>query len=255
VIKSSLTDGAAEDLLRLYSYILNNHEKNIALSQEIKRHPVELNQIAIELMVHVVQGDMRYSIKRIDSAFEEQYSLEQIYRDIITPIMYKVGDMWENGKISTAVEHLTSATISKLINHIQEKSGNIKPAKGAVVVTSVSNEYHFLGSKIVAALFEHRGWNVKFLGPNVPQKDLIQLLESDQSQVLAVSITMIYNLQELIEMINSIKKNPKLKKLKIMVGGLLVQMYPKLHTFLKVDHVASSIDDGLAAMERFKTQV
>jgi DNA-binding XRE family transcriptional regulator len=49
---------------------------------------------------------------------------------------------------------------------------------------------HFIGARMVADLCLARGWNVDFLGPNVPNDAVIEMIKARHPQVLALSVTM-----------------------------------------------------------------
>lgn len=78
--------------------------------------------------------------------------------------MYEVGNLWERGEISVAEEHLASSIISRIMSTIYSKFITFENTRGKAVVTATANEFHKLGSRIVADSLEMNGWDVNHLG-------------------------------------------------------------------------------------------
>ena len=69
-------------------------------------------------------------------------------------------------------EHLATAISESLLNLTYPRLF-AQPRNGkSAVVTCVSNEYHQIGGKMVADIFELNGWRGHFLGANMPEADL-----------------------------------------------------------------------------------
>ena len=100
----------------------------------------------------------------LDSAPE----LRTLYEQLVRRSLYQVGELWEQGKISVATEHLATAISESLLNLTYPRLF-AQPRNGkSAVVTCVSNEYHQIGGKMVADIFELNGWRGHFLGANMP---------------------------------------------------------------------------------------
>ena len=58
----------------------------------------------------LVQGNADACSKAISDALEKGLSLANIYCDVITPAQAKMGELWHEGEISIAQEHLATMT-------------------------------------------------------------------------------------------------------------------------------------------------
>jgi methanogenic corrinoid protein MtbC1 len=68
--------------------------------------------------------------------------LRTIYEDLVRRSLYEVGELWEQGKISVATEHLATAICESLLNLTYPRLF-AQPRNGkSAVVTCVANEYH-----------------------------------------------------------------------------------------------------------------
>ncbi len=72
--------------------------------------------------------------------------------------LYDVGELWEQGKISVAGEHLATA-ISEGLLHLSYPRLFAAPRSGRLAVVAASvGERHQFGARMVADMFELHGW-------------------------------------------------------------------------------------------------
>ncbi len=74
---------------------------------------------------------------------------------------------------------------------------------------------------MVADLFEFHGWRSYFLGANTPQRDLLDLIQEKKPDAVALSLTVYFNLDHLIQVTMAIQ--PEYPKIPILVGGQAFQ--------------------------------
>ena len=84
---------------------------------------------------------------------------------------------------------------------------------------SAGEELHEIGIRMVTDFFELDGWNTVYLGSNISINSVIKELRDGEANLLAISITMGNNIQFAIDLINQIKRDSVLSKIKIIVGG------------------------------------
>ncbi|PRY99957.1 B12-binding domain-containing protein [Marinilabilia salmonicolor] len=172
------------------------------------------NQQFLDALLH---GDRTLASDILKKVHREGYSVEDIYELLIKPALYQAGVLWETGKISVATEHLASAVVEALLNEMYYHILSLNQKKNKVVVSCVENEFHQIGSRMVADIFELNGWNTSFLGANTPTSELIHFIKDKEPHILALSLTLSQNLSLLDKMINSIRK--ELPDISIIIGG------------------------------------
>ncbi len=153
----------------------------------------------------------------VKKLIQNNYSIIDIYENIIKKSLYEVGELWEYNKISVATEHLASAISEAIINEhyfsiiAQQKIGK------TVLLASVENEYHQIGIKMISDLFEMNGWNSYFLGSNTPTVDIISFAKTIPLDFMAISLSIYFHLPELEKMIRIFRQ--EFPKTPILVGG------------------------------------
>jgi MerR family transcriptional regulator, light-induced transcriptional regulator len=109
--------------------------------------------------------------------------------EVIVPCLVRIGDAWERGEIGVAAEHYASAFIrGKLLSLLQ----SYPMRRGAPLILSgcPAEEYHEIGSLILALLLRHDGYRVEYLGPDLPLADLAEYARYQHPRLICLSVTL-----------------------------------------------------------------
>ncbi len=143
--------------------------------------------------------------------------LPTLYEDLIQRALYDIGLLWERGRISVADEHLASAISEGVMALAYPHLFALPRGKHSALITCAANEHHQIGAKMVADLFEMRGWRGFFLGANAPYRDVLDLIAAKRPDVACLSLTVYFNLDKFIELAESIRN--AFPDLPILAGG------------------------------------
>jgi methanogenic corrinoid protein MtbC1 len=143
--------------------------------------------------------------------------LRTLYEDLVQRSLYEVGDLWERGRISVATEHFATAITESLLNLVYPRLFAQPRCGKTAIVACVANEYHQIGGKIVADLFELNGWRGYFLGANTPVRDLNSLIAEKHPDVVALSVSVAFSLDTLIRAAAEVRA--AFPTVPILVGG------------------------------------
>ncbi len=174
---------------------------------------IDLNDYTEQLLM----GNRQACSKLIRQAIKNGYTVEDVYEKIFRPSLYRVGELWEQNKISVAAEHLATAITESLMIELYPMIFSSNRIGRKIVVTSIADELHQIGAKMIADVFEMNGWDTFFLGANTPREELLTFIEEQSPDVVALSISIYFNFNNLLETISQI--HSKFPKLKIIVGG------------------------------------
>lgn len=148
-------------------------------------------------------------------------SIEDLYEDLFRVSLYMVGTLWETNKISVATEHMATAITEGLLNELYEQIISQKRYPKSVVLACVENEKHQVGIKMVGDIFEKNGWESFFLGAGLPTGELIRFINQSNPTLLAVSLSVYFNLPNLLKMLTALRS--AFPDLPIIVGGQAIQ--------------------------------
>ena len=183
---------------------------------------------AKQYLSFLLQGKRQNASQLIMEAIAQGVTIKEIYMDVFQPSQLEVGRLWQTNQISVAQEHYctvsTQMIMSQLFPHIltSEKNGN------NLLAICVGGELHEIGMRIVADFFEMEGWDTYYIGANTPTNTIIDTLNVQHFDIIAISATITYNILYVKELIQSIRGAHADKEIKILVGGRPFNIAPRL---------------------------
>ncbi len=239
----------------IYKWLISRHDDMISIAMSDIEYSPPISEKWLELRNNfqsaLLDGDHRKALALAQESTKTHSELQDFYLHIIQPSMYAIGMMWEKAEISVAQEHLASAIVGRVMASISmEKSVNIKE-KGRAIVTASPNEFHEIGAWMIADVLEHDGWDIRYLGANMPKDDLLLFIRTFIPDVLAISVTMPFNLNYAKDVITQLKGENRLKNIKVMVGGRVFNETPKLWKSTGADGFAPNLEEAKSLARRW----
>ncbi len=187
----------------------------------------------------LLKGDKKKCIQIVSRISNESSRLEDIYMGLIQRSMYRIGDLWDKGRISIAEERIASDISLNIIDLLYPKAAASKKKGLKVLITCIDKEHHSIGARMVSDLFELNGWDSTFIGPCVPHSDIMTIVRSTRANLIGISSNFYINVRRLIELIEEIKKEFPLQE--IIVGGQIFSGGGEeiLRNYKKVSYAAS----------------
>lgn len=161
------------------------------INQEVLRLTQQSTEFAVhidQLIIAMTDLDEEY-FERTLSGLIFRFSFEQTVTEIIYPFLEKIGVLWQTENISPAHEHFISNLIrQKLMVAIDSLPIPSKTAKRAVLFLP-EHELHEMGLLFGYYLLRKAGVRVLYLGQAVPFKDLENVYDIFQPEILLTSLT------------------------------------------------------------------
>ena len=184
--------------------------------------PIDSQQNTIEslrsrLSKSLLIGDRPSAQSIVDESVRLNLSTANIYNQIIGPTLTHIGELWHEGSISIAHEHLSTQILQEFIETIYQSTAKMTDIGAKIIVTSPEGERHWIGSKMFANLLAIEGWDVHFLGPETPLDDLVSYAKEVRPNVIALNAVFensITKLEKYINGLNSLATPPL-----IIIGG------------------------------------
>jgi DNA-binding transcriptional MerR regulator len=105
-------------------------------------------------------------------------------REIILPLGEVIGDLWALGKLSVAAEHMASEVV---VQRLKAELAAATPAGPVLQAACLPGEHHEWGFLVTLLELKASGWQVEYLGPDLPLSDLADAAWTTGPQVLALS--------------------------------------------------------------------
>jgi methanogenic corrinoid protein MtbC1 len=179
----------------------------------------ELALITQVFLAAILSGKRQPAINIIDEALRAGHSHVNLYVDVFAQSLYRVGELWEANKINVAQEHLATAITQYAIAGIYARLPDAEIDRGSMVITGVSGEMHHIGATLVADAMEANGWNVQFLGSNLPASSVVDAIEQSSADILCISTTIIANLHSVADLTRLVRARLGEHAPKIVLGG------------------------------------
>lgn len=208
---------------------------------------METKNICNEYLQAALNAERFRCHKIIDDALVSGMTILEVYEKVFYPVMVHVGELWQHNEINVAQEHLVTAITQNIISTIYPTL--LKYSKNSVngnaIVVCPGNELHELGARMLSDLWEMEGWDVSYLGANLPVEYIADTLNNGDYQILALSCTISFNLKYVKETIEKVRSNTNFDG-DIVVGGRVFNIDTSLKDYVVADyHVAdlySAID-------------
>lgn len=167
----------------------------------------------------VLSSDRRAAMNVVEHSLRSSEPAS-VYVDVIATAMHAVGRLWQGNKISVAREHMATATTQYVLAQVYSQHSPPDHSRGKAVVSGMQGEFHQLGAHMVADVLDYDGWDVRFLGTNMPHDGILAAIEEHHATVVGLSATMLLSTPKLVALIDDIKR--RLPSTRILVGGSLV---------------------------------
>jgi methanogenic corrinoid protein MtbC1 len=226
---------------------LRTSDQNIFESDEPIHHE-------LDAAINKVKADLSYGLYHYNEKIASQtfrralslYPIDQILEEIVKPIMIEIGEDWHNGEIPVALEHFTTQFfIQQILSMIVGSSPPTRPT--TILAAGAPYETHQIGILSIVLLLRWRGWDVKYLGPNLSLDRLEEALSKLNPQLLLFTATREESAEALRELPQLISNLP-LPHPQILVGGQGIHSITPLDAEMQIA-VEGSLGDIINQIE------
>lgn len=194
----------------------------------------------------LLAGNQDESLAIVAAAMEAGHGLVDIELHIIQPALYRIGEQWQANRVSVAQEHMATA-IAQVIMTIGLLRSPPPPAIGKrVLLACVEGNNHMIGLRMVADAFQLSGWDIQYLGANVPTTALLNQVSDWQPDLVGLSVSFPQQLKVVKTIIAGLQARFGSARPPIIVGGLAINRFSQLASAVGAD---ASGADALAAVD------
>jgi methanogenic corrinoid protein MtbC1 len=217
------------------------------LQEETDLAPDHLGATARVYLQAVLQGDRQVACS-IAREFLRERSLPRLYLEVIEPVQHEVGRLWETNVISVADEHMATAVTQFVMAQCFPLLQRPSLCHGKIVLTGVEEELHHVGANMVADVLEAHGWDVRYLGTNLPHRSILQAIREHQADWVGISATTLLSLPQVSRLIAEIRTTFNGKGPRIVVGGSAFRVSPDAWREVGADAVGRSLDEAIGLL-------
>lgn len=143
-----------------------------------------------EILSECLEAIINYDAKKFESILlntSARLTQPVLIEDVVIPLVYKIGDMWHNGELRVANEHLASSVIRSFLFNLLE-SYSINDSAPVLISATPRGQEHELGALIAGVIAASAGWKVVYLGSNLPAEEIGSVVSYLNARVVAISL-------------------------------------------------------------------
>ncbi|KQU05892.1 hypothetical protein ASG68_24290 [Rhizobium sp. Leaf453] len=133
-------------------------------------------------------------VRRLDQAgLEAQLGIRLVAmgsnafaQEFVLPLLQEVGDLWAQGLLSTAAEHMLSASLRSLLG-AAVRIGNPYTPRATALFATPEGDLHEFGLLSAAIAAQAQGIRTIYLGPQVPTEELAKAAKSTGARFIVLS--------------------------------------------------------------------
>ena len=108
-------------------------------------------------------------------------------REMLAPLLNEVGNRWKDGRLRIAHEHMATPIVNTFLSAMNARC-QVLPGAPLVVVATPSGHLHELGALLAASHAHEAGWDVLYLGPNLPAEEIATAARARGVRAIMLSI-------------------------------------------------------------------
>lgn len=152
-----------------------------------------------------------------------EFSKPVFLKDVLIPLIESIGELWHSGDLRISQEHFATSVIAGLLVRLREnetKSDNSR----TIIICSPTGQKHELGALAASVIIASYGWNVVYLGADLPAEEIAFSAQKTNASAIAMSVVFPFNETQLQTEI--IKLHKYLPDTRIIIGSKLLNKLP-----------------------------
>lgn len=106
---------------------------------------------------------------------------------LLVPLMTTIGDRWLRGELRPMHEHMATAAVRSFMGSLQS-AYRVPSSAPQLIVTTPAGQLHELGALVAACAAAAEGWNVTYLGPDLPAEEIVAAARQRKARAVLLSI-------------------------------------------------------------------
>jgi methanogenic corrinoid protein MtbC1 len=228
ILLSRLTSGGHRigDIATLSLDELKQLAKEFPIEVEAPASPMREASSVGELMEEAFDAIANLDGHGLESVLDRaliDLSKPDLRGKLLVPMLEEIGKKWQEGELRVAHEHMASSIVTTFLSSLNSRY-QVAPGAPVVAVTTPAGQMHELGALLAAGHAYESGWDVLYLGPNMPAEELASAVRNRGAQAVLLSLVFPHGdagtateLRELRRLLGS--------HIPLIVGGQAVQSY------------------------------
>ena len=207
----------------------------------------DLVELRERFLAAQLAGDRREAVRLVTDALARGLPAGALRTGVVQAAQDAIGRLWEQNQCSVAEEHMATAIAQVVAACLYERATPAARHGKRVLIACVEGEQHEFPARLVVDALDLDGFDVRFLGADVPTDHLIELAGRTSPDLIGLSVTMSFNapaLRAAVPRLRAVCDAP------IVVGGHALRWEPGLAATLGVEHAGDTVEQVVATARR-----
>tara|TARA_B100001057_G_scaffold476879_1_gene545434 strand:- start:765 stop:1646 length:882 start_codon:yes stop_codon:yes gene_type:complete len=216
-----------------------SHDEISSKVDEIK-NSTDDNSIESYYIAKLIKSALDFDTNLFNSTYDnavQELGILEFYKSVLLVAFSKIGIFWLTNRIAPSQEHFLSELVKQKIGAAADSVSNDEIKKDSWLLFLPENEFHDIGLLFAKFLLIKNGFEVVYLGANIPYGSLLELAEKkhiDNVLFFSVSNTSKSNLDFTINYLN--KSFPNTKHF-LVANSLDINFLTKEHDITILDNL------------------
>lgn len=174
------------------------------------------------------------------------YQPETVLTKLLQRALAEIGELWFQDKVTVQQEHFASALAMRRLNTLLTASpAPTRP--GRVLIGCPPHEDHTFAPLTLTIMLRYRGWDLIYLGANVPLGRFVATVESIKPNLIILTAQQLYTAAKLFEVAKSVAAE---KSVMLAYGGRIFNTVPRLRQRIPGYFLGESMEDATQTVDR-----
>lgn len=167
----------------------------------------------------LLRADEKEAGAMLVQAYLSGAALTTLFDETITGAMHHVGELWFNGSITVADEHLATRVVFGALQTLSAVMVPVQPNGLKAICCGIEGDLHELPVQLARNILESEGWEVQSLGSNTPLFALSDMVARQRPQLVCISARSISDLDRATAEYTQLRKITGKLGVSVVIGG------------------------------------
>jgi DNA-binding transcriptional MerR regulator/methylmalonyl-CoA mutase cobalamin-binding subunit len=174
-----------------------------------------------------------------------RYPLESVCLEVLQKGLAELGTLWYQGQATVQQEHFASnLALRRLEALIAASPAPARPER--ILVCCPPEEEHVFAPLLITLFLRQRGWDVVYLGANVPQMHLEKAALDTRAKLVVLAACQLYTAANLAGVASFLYD----QRLPLAYGGPIFNRQPELRQRVAGHFLGERLEQAVAAIEK-----
>lgn len=188
-------------------------------STAVRRRRAKRNHSTSSLFHSLLAGREEEAAAVLINSYLHGKPLPQLFDEIISPAMCRVGELWFEGEINVAQEHLATRSVYNAIYKLRNVVPVAEPTGELAFCCAMEGDFHELPTHLSQMTFETQGWEVMNFGANTPLFSFTDEILHHAPEAICISATIMNDYERLARDYFEFRSRIAKLKIPVVLGG------------------------------------